>query len=113
MKRNVVIILISVLLYILNQCFKTLYSIEIVKWFMSCYFNDIIGSIAFIAYCNIFIEMHGSYLNNLFYIVSLLFVCGLFWEYVTPLFRSDTVADLFDLIAYMCGGFIYWLIDKK
>ncbi len=30
--------------------------------------------------------------------------CGLFWEYITPLYRPDAVSDPFDLLAYWLGG---------
>lgn len=33
-----------------------------------------------------------------------LLACGLFWEYVTPLYRPDAVSDPFDLLAYWLGG---------
>ena len=40
------------------------------------------------------------------------FQCGTIWEYVTPLFRKNTVSDIGDIVAYMIGGIVYWLINK-
>lgn len=105
-----------VFLYILNQVCKNSYPAGIIKWFMSCYFNDIVGSIGFIAYCNIILKKVSIYLYELWRIIFILFICGLFWEYVVPLFRVDSVSDPYDILAYMFGGFLYWigvLIVKK
>lgn len=42
-----------------------------------------------------------------------MFFSGVFWEYVTPIFRQNTVSDVWDILAYMAGGFMYWLIDRR
>ena len=52
-KKNLIIVGITVGLYVLNQIIKTKIPIEAIKWFMSCYFNDTIGGITFVAYCNL------------------------------------------------------------
>ena len=46
-------------------------------------------------------------------IEALLLLAGLFWEYVTPLFRENTVSDIWDVVAYMMGGFLYWILTRK
>ena len=79
---------------------------------MSCYFNDIVGAVSFSAYCDIAFSFFGKSLNKLFKLEMILFVSGMFWEYITPIFRSDTVGDFFDIIAYMLGGLIYWKIKE-
>lgn len=98
--------------YLTNQVFKYNYSNVYVNWFMTCYFNDIVGSIAFIAYCNILFEYKLYNHLKLNQIIVLLFFCGLFWEYIAPIFISYSVSDPFDIIAYMLGGCIYWLLMK-
>lgn len=77
---------------------------------MSCYFNDGIGGITFIALSNIFLSNVDKALYKLWQISIFLFGCGIFWEYITPLYRKDTVSDPRDIIAYMIGGLIYWVI---
>lgn len=101
------------MLYFCNQFIKTRVSIDLMRWFLSCYFNDIIGGITFIAYCNIIFDYYNKKMANLWQTEFLLFCSGLFWEYITPLFRPNTVTDILDIIAYMIGGLLYWLIIRK
>lgn len=35
---------------------------------------------------------------------AFLLLCGLFWEYVSPLLVSGSVSDSLDLLAYLAGG---------
>lgn len=46
---------------------------------------------------------------------AFLLACGIFWEYVTPLYRADSVGDPWDLLAYWLGGavMLLWLEWKK
>lgn len=80
---------------------------------MSCYFNDTVGGITFIAYCNLVFSFYCRKMIKLWQIELLMFFCGVFWEYLTPVFRKDTVTDVRDILAYMSGGFIYWVIMKE
>ena len=37
---------------------------------------------------------------------AFLLLCGLFWEYVSPLLISGSVSDPLDLPAYLAGGLV-------
>lgn len=110
--RNLIIIGITIALYIINQIIKSKIPIENIRWFMSCYFNDTIGGITFIAYCNIVFSFYNRKMIKLWQIELILFFAGLFWEYVTPIFRNNTVSDMWDVIAYMIGGLLYFMLIK-
>ena len=111
-RHNFIIVTITLVLYAVNQLIKTKISIKFLRWFMSCYFNDFIGSITFIAYCNVILSFCNKEMTKLSQILLIIFSAGLFWEYVTPLFRKNTVSDIGDIVAYMIGGIVYWLINK-
>lgn len=113
MKNNVKLIIITLGMYIINQIIKSKIPIEDIKWFMTCYFNDMIGGITFCAYCSIVLKMGHRQLKKLWHIEMLMFCCGIFWEYITPLYRKNTISDIFDIVAYMIGGVIYWYIFQK
>jgi hypothetical protein len=53
----------------------------------------------------------GMPLNRYWYVVLLMLGCGVFWEYITPIYREDTTTDVLDLVAYELGGLIYWIIS--
>ena len=112
-KQNLYIIGITVILYLINQTVKNDIPIEFIRWFLTCYFNDAIGGMTFIAYCNVVLSFRNRKLIKLWQIETLLFFCGIFWEYITPLFRMNTVSDKWDVVAYMAGGFLYWICVKK
>ena len=111
-RHNFIIVTITLVLYAVNQLIKTKISIKFLRWFMSCYVNDFIGSITFIAYCNVILSFCNKEMTTLWQILLIIFSAGLFWEYVTPLFRKNTVSDIGDIVAYMIGGIVYWLINK-
>jgi len=112
-QTNVLLIAITLILYIINQFTKTDIINPFIKWFMCCYYNDIIGSITFASYVNLVCSYREYCLSKLWQIELLLLGSGIFWEYVTPIFRKNTVTDIWDLFAYLFGGFLYWLIIKK
>lgn len=46
---------------------------------------------------------------------ALLFVfgCGIFWEYITPLYLSRSVGDPVDFAAYLIGVSVYMVFEKR
>lgn len=112
-RKNFILIFVTIVLYIINQCIKNMIPIEGIRWFMTCYFNDTIGGITFMAYCGLVFEHYHRRMTKLWKIILLMASCGFFWEYITPLFRTNTISDPWDILAYVCGGIIYWLIMRS
>ena len=112
-RKNIIIISVTIVIYLINQAIKEQIPIEIVRWFMSCDFNDTIGGMTFMAYCNIVFSFYHRKMVKLWQIELLMLFCGIFWEYITPLYRKNTISDVWDVLSYMIGGFLYWLIIKK
>ncbi|ADU31051.1 hypothetical protein [Evansella cellulosilytica] len=54
-------------------------------------------------------KQNHLYINSFLKVSSFTFVVGIFWEYVTPMYLSNSVTDPWDIVAYMFGGCIYWL----
>lgn len=111
-RKNICLIAITLALYLINQFIKTRIPVEPIKWFLSCYFNDTIGGITFMAYCGIMLEVFHRKMMKLWRILLLMACCGFFWEYITPLYRN-TISDSWDILAYVSGSFIYWLITRR
>jgi len=80
---------------------------------MSSYFNDIIGGMTFTAYTNIILSFRNITISKLWQIELLMLFCGIFWEFITPFYRVDTISDIWDIFAYMLGGLLYWIVIRK
>ena len=104
------LILVTLVLYGINQIFKQQIPWTGLRLFMCGYFNDIIGSITFLAYVNLVLSTRNLSMEKLWQIELMMLGCGFFWEVITPLFRKSTVSDFWDGVAYLFGGFLYWLI---
>ncbi len=109
---NVLVGSYTFLLYILNRFFfKRLY-----EWgFLHNYLNDVLAGILILSIANVIavIGKQGRLMITSFVeILFFTFLCGLFWEYVTPLYLSYSVSDYLDVVSYMFGGLLYWIIFK-
>ena len=113
-KMNLLLFVLGVVLYITNRYLLKGDFYGEWKWLMQGYFNDFIGSVSFISYCNLvsLLFRHKMCFTKLRNILLLLFVCGIFWEVITPLYRKGSVCDLWDIVAYLCGGLLYFCIYK-
>lgn len=109
-KADLLLILITLSLYIINQLTKADIVSPFIRWFMCCYFNDFIGGITFTSYVDIILLSKNLTLDTLWKIELLMLGCGLFWEFITPLFRKNTVCDIWDIVAYLLGGLAYYYI---
>ncbi len=112
-RYNIRIIIITLILYLINRSIKNQIPFEALRWFMCCYFNDLVGAVMFSSYCSLIIYLYCKIVLKLWQTELIMLFSGLFWEYITPFFRSDTVSDVLDVMAYMLGGFIYWLIMRN
>ena len=111
---NLLLFFIGVALYILNKILLAGDYYGIFYWLMHGYFNDFVGSISFISYCNLasIFFRHRMYFTELHKILVFLLGCGVFWEFITPLYRENTISDPWDLVAYLSGGLLYYIIIK-
>ena len=82
-----------------------------IKGFLCGYLNDILGTVIFLLYlCIVFSFLKRKFIFRYFHIIIITFLCGIFWEYLTPIYRTDTISDPWDILAYMFGGTLFWYI---
>ena len=116
MKRlngNFAILLICVLLYFFNNLFLKLQSTIFQEFFIG-YFNDLLAPIFVLAYTNILLKKRGyNCICKLIHILILCILGGIIWEVVAVYIKPTSVFDYFDFVAYMLGGFIYYILYKK
>lgn len=79
--------------------------------FLDGYFNDILAGCLILAIVNLMLSFGRlKPLKSLLPCLALNLACGLVWEFVTPLYLSGSVSDLWDIAAYMIGGLIWCII---
>ena len=49
------------------------------------------------------------YGKNIYIIIT---ICGIFWEVITPMYKKESVCDIFDFIMYILGASIYLIIIR-
>lgn len=83
-------------------------------YLVQCHLNDFLGGAAFLAYTNLLFDLvrPDMRIRRLATSLVYLFFCGLFWEYAAPLFIKASTADPLDLVAYLAGAFVYWLVGR-
>ncbi|TVX93181.1 hypothetical protein [Paenibacillus agilis] len=108
---NFVIGTLAILLYILNN---KIMKPSLDSYFLYSHFNDVMGGLLIVAFANLASAIGGQArmsLYSIWRIIGFTFVVGLFWEYVTPLYHRG-VSDPWDVIAYMSGGALYWVLAR-
>lgn len=106
---NFKVLLVTIILYLLNQfILKEITNNRVVHG----YVNDLLAMGVLLPYCNILLSFapgNRHLLNTFLKICCFTLIVGLFWEFITPLYKSS-VADYLDVFAYLFGGFVYFLL---
>lgn len=97
---------VAVAFYIANKVYITnLFDVAFAQY----YLNDVLAGVLIVSFVNILAVISNQrklLLTKPLHILVFTLICGLFWEYVTPLYLTYSVSDPFDVIAYMCGGLL-------
>jgi hypothetical protein len=109
---NIAVIASCGIAYLLNQqVLKRLSD----NFLIQGYFNSFFATPLLLAYSNILVclgRLHYLLFLSLTRIVPFAILAGLFWQYVTPLYRSSKVFNPYELVAYTLGSISYWAIVK-
>ena len=112
---NLQLMVLSLAIYIINSKFKNSIEIKWIRNLCNSYINDFVGAVFYIAVINhvCYYFLKGIIITRIVYIELILLLCGIVWEYITPLFREGTVSDIIDIIVYLVAGMVYWFIAVK
>lgn len=102
--------ILTLLLYFLNNLFFKKVTTGGLNIFMVGYFNDLICPFFFLSYCNTLLLSVGKEIRKLCWLLLFSFCAGLVWEFVAPLLKETSVTDILDLMCYLLGTFFYWLV---
>lgn len=103
---NIALSVSIIVLYHLNRLVSPILPSCLFKLFLACYFNDMLCGALIVAYSNFILSFYRGnfYFCKLWQISLLVLACGLFWEFVTPVFRQSSIGDPLDIAAYLAGG---------
>lgn len=115
-KANPLCMMITIILYLMNQIvFKKCFVGE-VGYFCNCFFNDLICQLFFLPYVQIFLIWVEREIRSYIGFLIVGMTAGLIWEFFAPLINAKAVTDIYDLICYLVGVHIYYvitIIEKK
>ena len=83
-----------------------------IDYFLHWYFNDVVGTVCFFLILSLLLSFKEGkrVVFKLYHIEIIIIASGLFWEFITPLYRKDCTTDPFDIGAYVAGSLIFWYI---
>lgn len=117
MKRYYPPIAANLVLYALNRFCLIPLSDGIVHRILSGYAADFLAGALMLCILNILLELTGRRPLSRYGLCTLfLIACGLFWEYITPLYLARSVSDPWDIFACWLGGSVlyqYWKHKEK
>lgn len=108
------VILGAACLYYMNNAVFKSKSNGMLHYFFVCYFNDFLAGCMIISFINLLLSFFGKSMLHLSYIVVTCLAAGLFWEILPEIsaVRPSAVFDLADLLAYLGGSILFWMIQK-
>lgn len=113
MKKELKIIIVCMIIYTINRLLKNYIAIPVMGYLCRCYLSDFICGIVFCSYFNLVLIKNGYRTITKYYqLFIVIFFSGILWEYFFPIFISYSISDKYDLLAYILGGTVYYLIKK-
>lgn len=110
---NLKLFIVCLCIYALNRLTNQLYYVPYASYVLRYHFNDYLAGIVFLAYLNIIlgISVYKEYSVVRWDLVILTgIIIGIFWEFITPMYKSDSTSDIIDVFCYILGAISYKLI---
>jgi len=111
--ENFLIFIICIGLYGLNKLIFSSIKNYKLNFFFASYFNDILAPLLLFSYINLLLSLIETKLYSLKYLILIIIVCSFVWEYLALFFKPTSVLDPLDIVFYVLGTLIYWLIHKR
>lgn len=109
-KINLYIFIVCLVIYFINRLTNDLYYVSHLSYVLRYHFNDYLAGIVFLAYLNIILSVSQyDYIRILKWsqIIFIGIIIGIFWEYITPIYKTDSTSDIIDVICYIFGAVSY------
>ncbi len=113
-KWNWLTLAAALLFYLFNRFCLIPGTTGVIHWFLRCYANDLWAGAVMLAWFDLLLHWARlPALNAWKASISLLLGCGLFWEFLSPLWNPQAVCDPWDLLAYELGGILWLYLMKR
>ena len=113
-RKNIIILLFFLTIYIFNRIFKSYIDIYIIGYICKCHLNDFIGGIVFCIYTNfVLIFNNKKPITNFIQLFLLMLIVSLIWEYFFPLILPYSTSDILDVFSYLLGTITYYSLTYK
>lgn len=114
LNNNLKLGLIVFIIYVFNRFLLKSLDLPYISYFLENHFNDFLGGILFCCYVNALLFYNKKKLiTNFFLLFSFMLIVSIIWEGIFPLFLKYSTPDILDIIAYMCGTFLYYLLLNR
>lgn len=115
MKRvHLTLLLLAGGFYLLNRLVLQPITSGWLHWFLVCYANDLFAGLAMVAWTDLLLELGRlPPIRSWRQTVPLLFLCGLVWEVLAPMWKPGAVFDPWDFLAYQAGGILWLLLARR
>ena len=80
--------------------------------FMRCYFNDLCCGMWYMACTNLVLWVWRHRVSKIHHVLIYIAVWGVIWEILGPSIKRTAVFDLWDIVIYIVGGLIYWVLGS-
>ena len=111
--ENFSIFIISVILYLLNRFIILNINNFTIHYFFSSYFDDLLAPLLLFSYINILLSFYNKKIYSLKYLIMSILLVSIVWEYLIVFIKHKSVSDPIDVIFYISGTLIYWIIYNK
>lgn len=87
---------------------------EVLHRFLSGYGADVLAGAWILCFLNLLLVWSGRQpVRRMVPAVLFVLGCGLFWEYITPLYLARSVSDPLDVAVYLTGGIFYMMMFER
>ena len=88
-------------------------SAEVLYRFLSSYGADVLAGAWILCFLNLLLVWSGRRpIRRMAWAALFVLGCGVFWEYITPLYLNRVVSDPLDVAAYLAGGCMYMVLER-
>ena len=107
--RNAACMTGAVCLYLLNRFILKGTVTGTLGFFLRCRFNDLLCPLVVIPACQIVLLVFlRTSMRKLGTLLLFSLACSVVWEFIVPLIKTGSTADLWDVVCYMGGTVLYY-----